>query len=401
MDLFLQFGYGMMEHCRVLLSVWGGGTAILSPRDLNANQLRALGADIGDISNAHSLIDPQFYLPHADHRKLCEHAYWPENYETSGFWEGAALTELLRSLSQLNRDVGTNRLILPGLFASTVDDDWLETQRVVLEEGRSVEGERELIATIALSAEVVQNAEQVSVLLERAESWKAPAYYVVCEHPNGQYLVEDPNWVANVLDLAAGLRLMGSEVILGYCPHQMLVGAVAKVTAICSGTWMNVRSFPPEKFNTAYEEEIKQRATWYYCPQALSEYKIPFLDIAQRLGLLSVMAPPPALDGGYAAILFSGAQPSTVSFTEQPAFRHYLHAFRGQAMAGDQTSFDGAVQYHQNELTSAENLLQRLRAANITGQLRDFGSIIDVNRAGLGLFSALRGSILRRQWNSI
>ena len=32
MELFLQFGYGMMEHCRVLLSAWGGGTTILSPQ---------------------------------------------------------------------------------------------------------------------------------------------------------------------------------------------------------------------------------------------------------------------------------------------------------------------------------------------------------------------------------
>src|ERR1700736_5038334 len=107
MEFFLQFGYGMMEHCRVLLSAWSGGTAILSPRDLNANQLRGLGADVGKIANAHSLIDPQFYLPHADHKKLCEHSYWPANYETSVFWQGPALSSLLKSLSQLNRDVGT------------------------------------------------------------------------------------------------------------------------------------------------------------------------------------------------------------------------------------------------------------------------------------------------------
>lgn len=84
----------------------------------------------------------------------------------------------------------------------------------------------------------------VALLLEKAEAWKARSYYIVCEHPNGQYLVEDPNWVANVLDISAGLRLIGSEVILGYCTHQMLVAGAAKVNAIASGTWMNVRSFP-------------------------------------------------------------------------------------------------------------------------------------------------------------
>src|SRR5438094_2524304 len=111
MDLYLQFGYGMMDHCRVLLSSWGGGTAILSPRDLTANQLTNLGADIATIPHAHSLVDPQFYLPHADHQKLCGHTYWPQNYDTTMFWQGPALSALLRSLSDLNRAVGCSRMI--------------------------------------------------------------------------------------------------------------------------------------------------------------------------------------------------------------------------------------------------------------------------------------------------
>ncbi|MGO9262630.1 MAG: hypothetical protein ACLQU1_41075 [Bryobacteraceae bacterium] len=401
MDLFLQFGYGMMEHCRVLLSAWGGGTAILSPRDLTDAQLHSLGAAIEKLPNAECLVDPQFYLPHADHRKLCEHAYWPSNYETSLFWQGPALSALLQSLSQLNRDVGCHRMILPGLFAATIDDDWLETQRAFLAEGRALEADIELIATVALSAEAVQSADQVALLLETAEEWRASAYYVVCEHPKGQYLVEDPNWLANVLDLTAGLRLMGSQVILGYCTHQMLAAGTAKANAIASGTWMNVRSFPPEKFNAVYEEEIKQRATWYYCPQALSEYKIPFLDIAHRLGVLGLMAPPPSLDGGYVAGLFGGSQPSVVGFSEQAAFRHYLHVLRAQALAVEGTTFDDTVQAQQTLLDDAEAILRRLRGANISGQLRDFGAIVDVNRAGLGLFATLRGPILRRLWRSV
>ena len=42
---------------------------------------------------------------------------------------------------------------------------------------------------------------------------------------------------------------------------------------------MNVRSFSRDRFLRPDENEIRQRATWYYCPQALSEYKLPFLDL--------------------------------------------------------------------------------------------------------------------------
>jgi serine/threonine protein kinase len=42
MELYLQFGYGMMEHCRFLVSEWQGGTVVLSPRDLTDEQLGRL-----------------------------------------------------------------------------------------------------------------------------------------------------------------------------------------------------------------------------------------------------------------------------------------------------------------------------------------------------------------------
>lgn len=401
MELYLQFGHGMMEHCRTLLRSWGGGSVILSPRDLTDDQLVRLGTDVREIPGGETILDPQFYLPHSDHAKLCNHAYWPADYSTTPFWQGPALSRLLAALRQLNTDIGCSRFLLPGLFATAVDDDWAETQRAVLEEARAGSDNAHLISTIALSADVVRDANQIASLIERAELWKAPAYYVVCEHPNGQYLVDDPNWIANVLDLCAGLRLAGSKVILGYCTHQMLIASSAGVNAIGSGTWMNVRSFPPEKFVATYEEEIRQRATWYYCPQALSEYKIPFLDIAYRLGLLHLMAPLPQFDGGYVASLFSGAQPSTVGFGEQAAFRHYLHALHEQMRLMSTESFDVTVTGCESTLTTAETLLARLRASNINGQLRDFTQIVDVNRAGLGLFSALRGAVMRRQWTTL
>jgi hypothetical protein len=401
MELYLQFGHGMMEHCRTLLRSWGGGTVILSPRDLTDDQLIRFGSDICDLPGGEVILDPQFYLPHSDHEKLCNHTYWPADYITTLFWQGQALSRLLDSLRELNDRVGCSRFVLPGLFASVIDDDWAETQHAILEEARARNENSSLISTISISADAVRDADQVADLIERVEGWKVPAYYVVCEHPKGQYHVDDANWIANVLDLCAGLRLAGSEVILGYCTHQMLVANAAGVNAIASGTWMNVRSFPPEKFKATYDEEIRQRATWYYCPQGLSEYKIPFLDIAHRLGLLQLMAPPPQLDGGYATALFSGAQPSTVGFGEQAAFRHYLHALHEQVRLANSDSFDSAVADCEATLTVAETLLARLRAANISGQLRDFTEIVDVNRAGLGLFSALRGAVMRRQWNAL
>jgi hypothetical protein len=401
MEMFLQFGYGMMEHCRHLIREWDGGTVILSPRDLDAEQLIRFASSVHPLSGGKVLLDPQFYLPHADHARLCEHSYWPEDYSTNAFWEGPALAILLRKLSLLNVSVSSEAFILPGVLAAAIDADWLKMQRAILTEATALAQPLPLYMTIALSAEATRNTDQVTALMDAAESWSPAGYYLVFEHPNGDYLVEDPIWLANVLDIVAGLKLRGAKVIVGYCNHQMLVCACAKADFICSGTWMNVRSFPPDKFRSSYEEEIKQRTTWYYCPQSLSEYKILTLDLALRLGVLQQLRPVAALDNPYIAPLFSGPQPSSVGFAEPAAFRHYLHCLRLQSLAAAQDTFDDTVAAHHSMLDAAEQLLRTLSRAGISGQQRDFREIVGVNRGALAALVTTRGPLLRRRWTTL
>ncbi len=401
MEVHLQFGFGMMEHCRHLLTEWGGGTVVLSPRDLNDKQLRSLAADVAGIEGGKTLLDPQFYVPHADHDRLCSHGFWPADFASGSFFQGPEMVVLVRQIVELNKDLGTEAIILPGILANPVDDLWLAHHESFLTTARDLAGGTKVFATLALGADTARSREQVTTLLEAVTRWGADGYYIVCEHPNGEYLVQDAIWLAHVLDLTAGLRLAGAQVILGYCNHQMLAAHVARANAICSGTWMNVRSFPPDKFNKEYEEEIRRRATWYYCPQALSEYKIPFLDVAYEQGVLDLMKPPSEFDGGYADQLFSGVQPSSVRFSEQAAFRHYLHALRGQAQALHAASYDEARQVHEQTLNDAEDLLGTLGSNGVFGANRDFTDSLDVNRAALAMLDSQRGAVLRRRWTSL
>ncbi len=401
MELHLQFGFGMMEHCRHLLAEWGGGTVILSPRDLNDKQLRSLAADVAEIEGGKTLLDPQFYVPYADHDRLCSHGFWPADFASGSFFQGPEMEALVRQIVELNVDLGTEAIILPGMLANPVDDLWLAHHESILTTARDMAGGTKVYATLAIGSDTARSREQVSALLEAVTRWKADGYYLVCEHPNGNYLVQDAIWLAHVLDLTAGLRLAGAQVILGYCNHQMLVAHIAGANAICSGTWMNVRSFPPDKFSKDYDEEIRRRATWYYCPQALSEYKIPFLDVAHEQGVLDLMKPAPALDGGYVDQLFSGVQPSSVRFSEQAAFRHYLHALRGQTLSLQAESYDEARQEHEKTINDAEDLLGTLVSNGVLGTNRDFMDSLDVNRAALAMLDKQRGPVLRRRWTSL
>ena len=401
MDLLLQFGYGMMEHSRALLDACGGGGVILSPRDMNYGQMRALAGDIR-AGGGTVYLDPQFYLPHADHARLVSHAYWPDDYESGGFWAGAPVARLLQELRRMNGELDCTRFIVPGVHAEALDEHWLMRQRAFVSGSLDLGVvQADLFATVSLGAEVVRNINQVSEVLEEGRRWEVGGIYLVCEHPNGDYLVRDPIWVANVLELAAGFRIQGKQVILGYCNHQMLAAGCSAANAIASGTWMNVRSFPPEKFRSPYDEEIRRKTTWYYCPRSLSEYKIPTLDIAMLQGVLDEMAPPPQLGSEYADILFEGAQPSTVGFGESSAFRHYLKSLHGQAAASRLATFEETMAAQRETLDGAEGLLTRLHAAGVRGQLRDFSECVEASRSALDVLQNRRGPLLRRRWTQL
>jgi len=254
-----------------------------------------------------------------------------------------------------------------------------------------------LYASVALGADALRRDDDVHAILDVAHTWGVEGVYLVCEHPKGDYLVTDPTWMANLLDLVAGLRLKGLEVVVGYANHQILVVSATSATAIASGTWMNVRSFPPEKFRNP-EEDQKQRTTWFYSPRSLSEYNIPFLDIAQKVGVLNKLPPPTAWSSPEINALFSGPQPTTIGLTEQAAFRHYLTCLWHQTGDARLATFDDTLKAQRETLDKVERLLAELHEGGVTGKMRDFRDCVAVNRAALKTLETNRGPILRRKW---
>ncbi len=403
MNLYLQFGYAMRPATLQLLENWSSGTVILSPRDIEPKVLLKVCNEIQKAGGS-VLFDPQFYLPHADHKTLCEHSYWPSDYTTGNFFTGSGSNKLVNDLANLNLELRTTQFILPGMYAATIDDTWLECHRMIAEIAIQIDSVASLpkIATVAVAAEALVDDDQIHELLEAVEDWPVAGVYLVCEHSQGDYLVKDTNWLINLIDLAAGLRLQGKTVIAGYSNHQSLILGTASVNAIASGSWMNVRSFSPEKFVVAAEDEIKTKSIWYYCPQALSEYKITFLDVAHRQGVLNDMRAEKAYGSGYADAIFNGpGRPSLLGIKERDSFMHYLQCLSVQTAQSRLSTFDATADAHNLLLDSAETLLEKLQRQGVRGQNREFKDILDVNRAALTMLQATRGPMLRRNWGDL
>ncbi len=396
MELYLQSGWGMMELCCELCQECAQNTTILSPRDLTEEQLISLSARLNELGGQ-VLLDPQFYLPRADHHRLIAHSYWPEDYDTQGFNNGLR-QEMIQALVELNGQLMTENIIVPGERAETIDDQWLESQAGFLEAARNA-SDKPLILTVCLSGDAVRSQEQINLFMEEAEQSAAFGYYLVLERPGFAYIVDDPIWLANSLDLAVGLRKLNSNVILGYSNHQQLIMSCAGANAIASGTWMNVRSFFPDKFRADYEEEIRRRTTWYYCPQALSEYKLAFLDIGFRLGLQEELLPDPPTT--FAEPLFEVTQPSASGWREPEAFRHYLMALHKQIQASIFPTFEETIEHQRGLLSRAEAILEMFLENGVYSQSRSFVDAIDANRAALTVLDRTHGPFLRRNWSSL
>lgn len=384
-----------------LLKHWETSSVIASPRDISPSSLVPFSKRITK-AGGEPLLDPQFYLPHANHKRLTSHHFWPNNYATSTFWTSRQVEQLVDNIFKQNQAMGSRKILLPGLYANAVDDQWLRSQELVIKIAeRTVGSNSTLYATVALSHGTITDTNQVADFIERSRTWNVHGIYLVCEHPQGEYLVKEPNWLSNVLDLVAGLRLQGKSVILGYTSHQSLIAGCAAVSAIASGNYMNVRAFPKDKFQSLDEDKKARKSLWYYCPATLSEYKISYLDTAQQQRVLEKLRPADRYRNEYSDMLFTGNQPTLTGFDESSAFKHYLHCLRCQCLESVKDSFDKTVDHHLHVLDSSESLLKELKSSGITAQHRSFADTIDASRAAIATLSRTRGAMLRRKWSQL
>ena len=137
---------------------------------------------------------------------------------------------------------------------------------------------------------------------------------------------------------------------------------------------------------------------WYYCPNSLSEYKKPFLDIAFHNKQLSLLKPNNLEEQKYSSILFEGAQPSNTEFNDKLSLKHYISCFKYQVENLKRHNYEETYAMQEMILNKAEQYANKLRENGIRGQRRDFYEIIDVNRAALTVFNSQMGFNMKMEW---
>jgi hypothetical protein len=404
MELYLQFGHQMRLIVEELIHSWGGGTVILSPKHQSLAHMTALGTKVQRLNGA-VLLDPQFYVfdPRRPHPQLSKHNYWPKNYSTSMLLGGPELQTMLAELRFYNDQASTSKYIVPSRYLEHAEDVWFAAQEAMIGEAAAVFTDKPLLATICISGEALRDESQIEAIIAEAESWKVDGYYVVPDHERDWYLVHDTNWFANLLLLCAGLRLHRREVVVGYSSHQMLSLAAANVTAIASGSFYNTRAFVRSNFDQPEQPDRDSgrnpRPTWYYCPQALSEYRLESLDVASRLGTLSFLEPNLEQYATYVTDLFTKRPPTSSGFRRSLSFLHYLDCLHFQGLNCRQTSFRETLEHLFTMIDDAEKLVDRLEQRKIYAEDKSFlGTVGSTTKGALAILEDVRGHKLDMQW---
>lgn len=406
MDLYLQFGWGMKKMTLELAEKWGGATVILSPRDIEPEQLIKWKKDFKR-HKVNVLFDPQCYFPKSYHPRLSLYNYWEKSLNT--FLSEKKTDQdvkLIQKVKKYNEDVEASGFIIPSIMEK-YSDEWLEqwyvkAKKLVEEANKQIKGIEKFL-TLALPSDfLVSKEDEIEELLRLLEMLEVDGFYIVAEptsNTNNSYLVDNPLWLSNLLQICAGLKLLSKKVILGYANHQMLCASVSKVDAIASGTFLNVRQFS-HKFKVA-EGETKRKTIWFYNPETLSEYKIPFLDVAFNNDVLNELVPTEGFRNEYIKLIFSGIMPSSTMFKENMAFMHYLETLKRQTRIATKDTFEKTIAHNELMLKVAEQKINYLEENGVYAQTRSFKDIIDVNRSAIQRIQKTRGFMIKHSWKDL
>ncbi len=394
MDLYLQLGHGMMGYCEELITTWGEGTVILSPRDLTEEQTEKFAKKLHNI-NGQTLFDPQYYNPRAEHHKLTKWSHWlPKDFDTSLFYDDKFLDSKFNAIKNINDYCKTDSYIIPSPLCDEVDKYWIQEQKLFINKAIEIFDDKDKYITLALCFDVIIDEKAIEKIIDISLSWNVEGYYIV---PEGKYLEDDSNWLINLAQLVAGLKLQNKKVIVGYSSHEMLSLACANVDAIASGTFLNIRSFSAGKFDNPDMDAVSRRSVWYYCPQTLSEYGKRALDRAYEYNVLDDLKPF-GKTNKYIEILFRGAKPSTVKFGDSLAFKHYLLTLKKQCLLSKKDTFDNTIDYHQKLSDNAYEQIRQLEKNGVRETKRSFSDIVDVYQDTLFKLKRERGALLKRKW---
>ncbi|MFK9119561.1 hypothetical protein ACJEBK_22165 [Peribacillus frigoritolerans] len=328
---YLQQGHGMLSLNLEFVGNFNDTGVILSPRSCERSRMEKHVIDLKN-KNAKILFDPQFYNPRTTRENILSYPYWGDiDFQTINFATIGAEELCERVINYQTNTLSANEVILPGRYANTITESWLETQHKTAHHSKKVEPNKFMYSTLCLGAEVLLHKQSLDRVINEIISYPVEGIYLVLETP--AYLIDNELYIFNLLDALLSLTISGKKIIIGYSNQQSLVYSSVGVSGLATGNFRNVRAFNLENFDVPSENETKRKAVWYYDGNTLSEFRPERLGLAYNRGLKGEFGPPT----NFSEKLLNTSNPLSVVWREPDAFRHYLSVMRQEWLSFNET----------------------------------------------------------------
>ncbi len=402
MDFGLQMGHGMQGLVADFLEDQKtSNPLILSPRNFAKTRGKTGFERMAAFANGpvrkvsgNVLVDPQLFSSKRATPSLRAFPHW--QVCSGSLWDNP--NAVLNEIALLNDACSTDMLIIPSDTIEVVKDaDRLKRMGDYAASARSVASFRKTIMTLSFGQDVLREENSVDRLLNAIEDWDVDGLYIVSEHPQNEYLVDQPLWLYNYMSLVAGIKRMGKMAYAGYGSHQLLLLALAGCDCLFSGNYLSVRRFEKSTFEEK-EESASQRSCWYYAPQALSEFKVTTLDLASSLHALDVLRSPFG-DDEYVGMLFRGALPSNTAYDERKSFMHYLICLNQQCKFLSKDSYGKTYSALMGYFGTAQSLIDGLQKIGINDRARNFANALPAASQAIAAFNSSWGFQMSHEWS--
>lgn len=363
-----------------------GLSVILSARNCTPKQVKSHAKVLHELG-AKVLFDPQFYEPRTGLKNILNYPYWEGiGFETVDFTASRAQNLCNDIINYQVEEINVDEVILPGRYTNAITEEWLDMHYNFVESASTLGLKVPIYLTIAVGPDVILNRTAFDRLINEIITYPVDGIYFISKHPNGNYLVNDDSFIYNKLDGLLSISLAGKQVISGYSNQQSLIYSCVGVAGFATGNFRNVRSFDPTTFDVS-ESSDKQRATWYYDGNTLSEFRAAALRLAYSRGLNGYFGPVCE----YCKPLLEAKNPAAVDWGERPAFRHYITEVRRQWEELSLVKINHRLEYTIKYFEAAQARLSELTSKGFRLGERSINPVLEATLGALASLKADRG----------
>lgn len=265
--LFHQVGHCSNWNIDSLSKDFCGDGLILSPVHQSATQIENIGPSV----KASSFIDPQYYLPSSQKKKLHTYKFFPEfisnGFETMDFSNFAKKSAEECVNFQIQN--GFDRIVIPARYFDQMLPEYTESQeaytvRPFLDVIERVSTDKPIYITLPLTSHMITNETYRIHLLNWITTFpKITGVYLFSSNERKTKQILDENYLFAFIEFCKELHEAELDLVVGYLNVEGLLFSLVGDLSITMGAFENTRIFSLDKFLSSDDERRGPKSRIY------------------------------------------------------------------------------------------------------------------------------------------